>query len=90
MKAKTASFSDFKRIQRMSLNDFNVWMRVFYQSAYEDGLKEGEADFEDCVATVSEDRLMEILLSVKGIGQVRANQVVNAILGEGVFNGTET
>lgn len=90
MKAKTASFSDFKRIQRMSLNEFNVWMRTFYQTAYDDGLDAIEAEFGDCIATVYEDRLMEILLSIKGIGQSRADQIIDAILKEGVFDGTET
>ena len=87
---KSASFSNFKQIQRMSLNDFNRWMNAFYGAAYEDGLREGESEFEDCIATVSEDRLMEILLSVKGIGKSRAEQVVASIIKEGVFNGSET
>lgn len=90
MMTKTASFSDFKRIQRLTLNDFNKWMLTFYQSAYEDGLKEGESEFDDCVAAIYEDRLMEILLSIKGIGQNRADQIIAAILEEGIFNGTET
>ena len=90
MKRKIASFADFKRIHKMTLNDFNLWMQAFYQSAYEDGLHDGEAEFEDCVAAVYEDQLFDVLLSIKGIGENRAKQIVDAILKEGVFNGSET
>ena len=43
------------------------------------------------MSTLTEDRLMEILLSVKGIGKNRAREVVEKVLQEGVtYSGTET
>ena len=44
----------------------------------------------DCVASLTEDRLLEIILSVKGIGKNRAEQVIAKILQEGVSDGIET
>lgn len=87
---KPVNFSDFKKIQKFSLNEFNRWMMTLYETAFEDGLREGESEFDDCIATISEDRLLEILLSVKGIGVKRAEKIIATILNEGVFNGIET
>ena len=86
---KPVNFSDFKKIQKFSLNEFNRWMMTLYETAFEDGLREGESEFDDCIATISEDRLLEILLSVKGIGVKRAEKIIATILNEGVFNGIE-
>ena len=86
---KPITFAQLKRIQKMSLNDFNRWLTELCKAMYSDGFKEGESEFDDC-AIVTEERLMEVLLSVKGIGRNRAEQVINILLNEEVVNGSET
>ena len=86
---KPISFAQLKQIQKMSLNDFNRWLMELCKVMYSDGFKEGESEFDDC-AIVTEERLMEVMLSVKGIGRNRAEQVINILLNEEVVNGSET
>lgn len=78
---KPLSFAELKRIQKMSFNEFNRWITALCKEIYEDGLREGESEFDDA-AILSADRFMEILLSVKGIGKNRAEQVLEIILNE--------
>lgn len=86
---KPITFAQLKRIQKMSLNDFNRWLTELCKAMYSDGFKEGESEFDDC-AIVTEERLMEVLLSVKGIGKNRAEQVVSILLNEEAVDGSET
>ena len=78
---KPITFAELKRIQKLSLNEFNRWITALCKEVYEDGLREGESEFDDA-AILSADRFMEILLSVKGIGKNRAEQVLEIILNE--------
>lgn len=87
---KPITFAQLKRIQKMSLNDFNRWLMELCKAMYSDGFKEGESEFNDCAIVLTEDRLMEILLSVRGIGKNRAEQVLAIILNEEAVNGTKT
>ena len=86
---KPISFAQLKQIQKMSINDFNRWLMELCKAMYSDGFKEGESEFDDC-AIVTEERLMEVMLSVKGIGRNRAEQVIDILLNEEVVNGSET
>lgn len=86
---KPLKFAEFKRLQKLSLNEFNRWLVALCKSMYEDGFKEGESEFDDATI-LTEERLMEILLSVKGIGRNRAEQVVELILNEGASDGVKT
>lgn len=78
---KPITFAELKRIQKLSLNEFNRWITALCKEIYEDGLREGESEFDDA-AILTADRLMEIMLSVKGIGRNRAEQVLGIILNE--------
>lgn len=49
---KYADFKTFKRVKQMSLNDFNRWVLELYRAGFEDGLKEGEEEWDECVASV--------------------------------------
>ena len=84
---KALDFSTYKKLQKLSLNDTNRWINALYAQAHDDGKKEL---LDECTATLTEDRLLEIILSVKGIGRNRAEQVVTKILEEGVTYGIET
>lgn len=86
---KPITFAELKRIQKLSLNEFNRWITALCKEIYEDGLREGESEFDDATI-LTEDRLLEIMLSVKGIGRNRAEQVVELILSEGASDGVKT
>ena len=81
---KYADFKTFKRVKQMSLNDFNRWVMELYRAAFEDGLKEGEEEWDECVAAMTEDRMLEVFMSVRGIGPVRAQRLLDAVLQEGI------
>ena len=78
---KPITFAELKRIQKLSLNEFNRWITALCKEVYEDGLREGESEFDDA-AILTADRFIEIMLSVKGIGKNRAEQVLEIILNE--------
>ncbi len=87
---KPISFSDYKKVQKLSFNDFNYWITQIYTSAYKDGYDDGykeciDSNNECLLAEVDDDRMMEILLSVKGIGRNRAERVMEILSQEGIF-----
>jgi hypothetical protein len=84
---KALNFSAYKKLQKLSLNDTNRWINALYAQAFDDGKRTLTAE---CVATLTEDTLMDILLSVKGIGENRARQVVDKIIEGGITYGDET
>lgn len=86
---KPISFAKFKIVQKMTLNEFNRWLMGLCKAMYQDGFKDGESEFDDC-AIITEERLMDIILSVKGVGRNRAEQIVNALLSEEISNGAKT
>ena len=89
---KVADFKTYQLVKKLSFNDFNRWIVALYGSAYDDGKADtSNTLLDECMSTLTEDRLMEILLSVKGIGKNRAREVVEKVLQEGVmYSGTET
>lgn len=68
---KPASFSDMKRVNKMSYNDFNRWVSSIYKSGYNDGL--------DTNNWVSDEDIFAILRS-EGIGKERANRICDRIM----------
>ena len=76
---KPITFQIYKQLQKMSLNELNRWALSLYQSGMQDGI---DLTNEDIVAEISEDALREVLLSVKGIGPKRADEVIEKILKE--------
>ena len=79
---KPVDFSTYKKIQKMTLNDLNVWVMSIYKSGLNDGVNLLN---DNIAAEVSDDRLLEIMLSVKGIGRKRAEQVIEKLLAEGIY-----
>lgn len=85
---KALDFSTYKKFQKLSFNDTNRLFHALYANAYDDCRKEM---LNNCSASLTEDHLMEIILSVKGVGKNRAKQIVDKILEEGIsYNGFET
>ena len=87
--SKPVEFALYKKVSKLSYNDFNRWITNMYTIAFKDGADAASLP-EDCEAVLTEDRLREILLSVKGIGERRADEVIEKILAEGISNGLET
>ena len=84
---KCVDFKTYKQFQKLSFNDTNRLFSAIYANAFEDGQIAFKQDIE---AAITEDRLMEIILSVKGVGKNRAEQIVKLILEEGLkYYGTE-
>ena len=76
-------FQSYNRIKNLSFSDFNKWAISVFGNAYESGYKDGKAEAEEnCTVSVTEDELMEIILSVKGIGQKRADELMGKICKE--------
>lgn len=74
------------RLKSMKQGQFVQWAVSFWQEAYNEGFSEAEKKYtqvsEDVDAQVLDlDGLREILLSVKGIGEKRADQVLKKIGG---------
>jgi endonuclease III-like uncharacterized protein len=60
-------YKDLKKKDRQQMNDF---MTALYKQGFDDGLKSASINYEV---------LKEVLLSVKGIGLVRADAVINKL-----------
>lgn len=72
---KAINFAQFQQIKKMPLNMFNVWATEIYKSGLEDGINQ-QPEYD---AVLSEDDLRDILLSVKGIGEKRAEIIIRRI-----------
>ena len=89
---KAVDFSTYKKIQKFTLNEMNRWVETIYRDGFESGYNLTQKDLynqvkiepTDLVSAYTDERLMEILLSVKGIGRKRAQEVVDKIMNEGV------
>lgn len=78
---KPVSFSQFKRVRAMTLNEFNRWLTFeLYQTAVQEAY---EIQQRDVIAEIGEEDLYEATLSVKGVGKKRAEQIVKAIIERG-------
>lgn len=78
------------RLKSMKQGQFVQWAVSFWKKAYNEGFSEAEKKYTQDGINVSEDvdaqvldldGLREILLSVKGIGEKRADQVLKKIGG---------
>lgn len=77
---KPVSFSELKKLRKMTLNDFNRWITVLYECGFNDGIEKSE---EGLISEVDEEQLFGILISVKGIGEKRAREAVDKIMRAG-------
>lgn len=60
-------YKDLKKKDHQQMNDF---MTAVYKQGFDEGLKSASIDYE---------LLKEVLLSVKGIGLVKADTVINKL-----------
>lgn len=80
---KPISFQTHKKICKLSLNEFNRWVGSIWASGFADGQ---DAMSQDVIVEIGEGDLLDAIMSVKGIGEVRARQIVDAIVG---YKGTQ-
>ena len=86
---KPADFNTYKSLRRMSFNDFNRWIRVFYESAYNDGVEDAMKR-ESLIVTdalevaIEDDDLFDLLMSIKGIGEKKATEIMSKMKEFGV------
>lgn len=81
---KPIDFATYRSVQKMSYNGFNRFAVSMYNSGLQDGINIVR---DDVAAELTDDRLYDIIRSVKGIGEKRAREVVDKVLSEGLFNG---
>ena len=86
---KPLDFNTYKRLRKMSFNDLNRWLRSFWETAYQTGVDEAvengvvEVDKqeptlpENLTTVISNDDLFDLLVSIKGIGEHRANEILD-------------
>ena len=60
----------YKDIKRYDHNQMNKFLTNYYVNGFNDGLNSANIDY---------DVLKEVLLSVKGIGQVKADEVISKL-----------
>lgn len=77
---KAVDFSTLKRVQKMTLNQFNAYMSEVVRAAWQNGVDDviGDHSREEIVIYDS-DELYKLILSVKGIGEKRAQTIVDTI-----------
>lgn len=83
---------DFRAVKNMSVAGFIKWVKTLYESAYYEGWgacidvfkgSRGRVSIDDTVeaSILDEGELRDILLSVKGIGERRTEEVLARIGG---------
>ena len=60
----------YKDIKRYDHNQMNKFLTNYYVNGFNDGLNSANIDY---------DVLKEVLLSVKGIGQVKADEIISKL-----------
>ena len=82
---------DFKTIKSMKPSQFIQWVNSFYKQAYNQGRDDAFAEMVNCkdniilpedveASVYTDEEMLELILSVKGIGINRANQLIELIL----------
>ena len=72
----------YEKIKKMDRYQMALWAESFYQSAYQEGMKDAEG--------LTIDEVKEALLHQKGIGEKRANAIIRALeqkMNEKCFSG---
>lgn len=97
---KALDFNTYKRLKKMSFNDMNRWIRSFWNAAYHSGIDdavengvvevkeqtpESVSVFPDNLdVAICDEDLFDLLVSVNGIGEKRAVEIMNKMKEFGV------
>ncbi len=74
---KPMSFGEYKRLTKLPLNQFNIWVEAFYQAAYEDGKSSSAPDTNAFV--YDEDELYLKLTEVDGVSKGLARTIIRKL-----------
>lgn len=69
----------YKDIKRYDHNQMETFARSLYESGLKDGAEQAMAKMESSKKQIDFDLLKDKLLAVKGIGVVKAEQIVNVV-----------
>lgn len=72
---KYLDFNSYNRLRKMSFNDLNRWVTAFYKNAFVDGMDKAE----DGIVTISENDFRDLLKSVHGVGEKRADEIIEKL-----------
>lgn len=79
-------YADVKNLQRMSKNEFSRWVENYGKAIYQEGFTDGENSvIEDAIAseeeaiTLTEEVMFDLLVSIKGISERLANEILDKI-----------
>lgn len=72
---KVLNFHDYKRLRKMSYNDLCRWAEELYKNAFLDGMDKAE----EGIITISADDFKACAESVKGIGEKRADEIIERL-----------
>ena len=75
---KAVKFDQYKKIIKMSLNEFNRWLQDVCAESYRQGLREGESEFDDSIIIPVEE-FPQLLTSIKGVGDKTAELIINRV-----------
>ncbi len=82
---KSVNFSQFKALRRLSLNDFNRWLTVFYTEAFNHGVEHAtkeqkrEPDMTEEYDPITYEELRAVILTVPGVGGKRADMIIEKL-----------
>ena len=71
MKQYVLSRKVYKDVKKMDHQQMDTFWRKLYENAYKDGRQDAEG--------LSEDDVKTVILSIKGIGSKRAEDIINAL-----------
>ena len=82
-------FNEYDRCRKMSKNEFSRWLTTFFDTAFQEGYKQACSDVpdgsividpnENVVVEWSYEEFKDMLLSVKGIGENKAEAIIDKI-----------
>lgn len=87
---KPLKFFDYKILKGMTFNELNRWLLNYYLAAYEDGFQDSQRlcsfsiEPDDCEVAIDGQSLYDIISSVKGIGEKRADEIMSKLKEAGV------
>ena len=71
-KLKPISRKEYEKIKRMDHGTMTKYINQMYMNGYDNGKKEADG--------LNETEIKEAVLNVKGIGEKKANDIMNAII----------
>lgn len=69
----------YKKIKRMDRQELEFFLIGLHEEAYRKGKEEAQREFKKQTEPINFEQFKQILLGIKGIGEVKANQIIQAL-----------